>query len=392
MLIFIENTTVKHILLYSSIPRLFYALAVLLSTAESRSEEGGHEPVRGIYINAHAAGSTRGDELVDALVAAGGNAIVFDVKDRLGRLSYTSEVALARSIGASKEATIGQPLERVGAWRARGLYVIARLTCFHDARLAEQRGDLAPLSRSGAGVWSEKGTPNWVDPSRPEVQQYLIDLALEVAAFGVDEIQLDYVRFPTEGNLADAVFAFDPKALPKADVITGFVRRMRAALDPIGVRLSADIFGVTAWGSRADTETIGQHVDDLLAHLDVVSPMLYPSHFEDGFGRISSPVNYPYYFLYQGCERLRQRAAARGVEVRPWIQAFDYRVARYNAMYVTEQLYGAEDGGAQGWLLWNPRSRYEIGLEAIAQFVEGTALQQSSSERQPPPIRSPSAD
>ena len=81
--------------------------------------------------------------------------------------------------------------------------------------------------------------------------------------------------------------------------------------------------------------------------------MLYPSHFADGFGRISSPVAHPY-TSYQGCQRLRARAAERGVEVRPWVQAFDYRVPKYDATYITEQLYGAEDGGARGWLLWNP--------------------------------------
>ena len=163
----------------------------------------------GVYVNANAAGSARGDALVDELVTAGGNAVVFDVKDRLGRLSYTSKVALARSIGASGEATIDRPAELVGSWRDRGMYIIARLTCFHDVLLAQQRPGFAPLSRQGTGVWSERGTPNWVDPALPEVQQYLVDLALEVAGFGVNEIQLDYVRFPTEGRIEDAIFSFD---------------------------------------------------------------------------------------------------------------------------------------------------------------------------------------
>jgi len=340
----------------------------------------------GVYVNANAAGSARGDALVDELVTAGGNAVVFDVKDRLGRLSYISKVALARAIGASGEATIDRPAELVGSWRDRGMYVIARLTCFHDVLLAQQRSGFAPLSRQGAGVWSERGTPNWVDPALPEVQQYLVDLALEVAGFGVDEIQLDYVRFPTEGRIEDAVFSFDPAVLSKSAVITDFVRRMRTALEPTGARLSADIFGVTAWGSLADIKTVGQDVDDLLDYLDAVSPMLYPSHFADGFGRISSPVAHPYYFLYQGCQRLRKRAADHGVEVRPWIQAFDYRVSKYDATYITEQLYGAEDGGARGWLLWNSASRYPFEITAIAHFMAGIALGLSQDERLPKPV------
>jgi len=376
---------------YLSIGFLFIFAWMAAFANASWAQQWAHPAAHGIYINANAAGGTRGDVLVDQLVAAGGNAVVFDVKDRLGRLSYPSEVKLARAIGASKEATIDHPDEVVRSWRDRGLYVIARLTCFHDALLAQQRPGMAPLSRLGAGVWSERGTPNWVDPALPEVQQYLIDLALEVVGFGVDEIQLDYVRFPTEGRIEEAVFSFDPEVLSKSAVITDFVRRMRAALEPTGARLSADIFGVTAWGSRADIETIGQDVDDLLEHLDAVSPMLYPSHFADGFGRISSPVAHPYHFLYQGCQRLRARAAERGVEVRPWVQAFDYRVPKYDAAYITEQLYGAEDGGARGWLLWNPASRYPFEIRAIAEFMAGTAPLLSQEERRPKPVGS-SAD
>ncbi len=361
-------------------------VSLILSAAQLAAQESVFPAAQGIYINAHMAGSARVGALVDGLVAAGGNAIVFDVKDRLGRLSYRSTVELAQQINASERAPIRKPQQLVESWQQRGLYIVARLTCFHDALLAQQRPDLVPLSRTGNGLWSERGTVNWVDPALPEVQQYLIDLALEVAALGVDEIQLDYVRFPTEGDLDDAIFSFDPAELPKDVVITGFVRRMHEALAPTGTRLSADIFGVTAWGRQADINTLGQNLPDLLAHLDVVSPMLYPSHFESGFDRIPSPVDYPYYFLYQGCNRLRALAEEHGVEVRPWVQSFDYRVKDFDASYISEQLYGAEAGGARGWLLWNPASRYDIGIEAIAQFLDGTSPVLDRSVRFPSPL------
>lgn len=361
-------------------------IALVLAVGQLAAQESVFPAAQGIYINAHTAGSVRANALVDGLVAAGGNAIVFDVKDRLGRLSYRSSVELAQQINASARAPIRKPQQLIASWRQRGLYTVARLTCFHDALLAQQRPDWVPLSRKGNGLWSEKGTVNWVDPALPEVQQYLIDLALEVAALGVDEIQLDYVRFPTEGDLDDAVFSFDPAELPKDAVITGFVSRMRAALEPTGTRLSADIFGVTAWGRQADIKTIGQNLPDLLAHLDVVSPMLYPSHFESGFDSIPSPVDYPYYFLYQGCNRLRALAAEHGVEVRPWVQAFDYRVKNFDASYISEQLHGAEEGGARGWLLWNAASRYDTGLKAIAQFLDGTSPVLDRSVRFPSPL------
>ena len=166
-------------------------------TNASWAQQWAQPAAYGIYINANAAGGTRGDALVDQLVAAGGNAVVFDVKDRLGRLSYPSEVKLARAIGASKEATIDHPAEVVRSWRDRGLYVIARLTCFHDALLAQRRARaVADTPGTGSGtdalrdsifdqihLQNEKGTA-WARPHRdiPEgrlrlgrLSQYLPD-------------------------------------------------------------------------------------------------------------------------------------------------------------------------------------------------------------------------
>ena len=144
--------------MYSSIGFLFtVAWMAAFTNASAWAQQWAHPAAYGIYINANAAGGTRGDALVDQLVAAGGNAVVFDVKDRLGRLSYPSEVKLARAIEQAKEATIDHPAEVVRSWRDRGLYVIARLTCFHDALLAQRRPGMAPLSRIGAGVWSGAG-------------------------------------------------------------------------------------------------------------------------------------------------------------------------------------------------------------------------------------------
>jgi hypothetical protein len=341
---------------------------------------------RGIYITAPVAGSAKIIELADRLVAAGGNTVVFDVKDRYGNLSYASSVPLAMEIGAGDRATIAQPAKLIDALHRRQIHVVARLTCFYDMRLARERTDLVPLSRERQTLWAERDKSHWVDPSLPQVQDYLLALVREIAGMGVDEIQLDYVRFPTEGNLSDAVFAFDPEVLPKHRVISDFVASVKRELESTGVLLSADIFGVSAWGREADRRSIGQYLPDLLPHLDAVSPMLYPSHFEDGFERIDHPVDYPYYLLLQGCQRLQKLARAHQVPVRPWIQAFDYRVNRFDPLYVSEQLHGAEDGGARGWLLWNPASRYEVGLEAIENFVGGTSAEVPAQARFPKPL------
>ena len=351
----------------------------------TRPADGGRVdhrlPATGVYMTARTAGSSKGLSLADQVIEAGGNAIIFDVKDRPGDLSYMSKVALARTIAAGSLAAIDRPAVLVDKLHQRGLHVVARLVCFYDVRLATHRPDLVPRSKEG-GLWSERGVPDWVDPSLPEVQQYLLDLAAEAAELGVDEIQLDYVRFPTGGNPSDAVFSFDPTQVAKHEIITEFVRRVRLVVAKRDVLLSADIFGVAAWGREADVLSTGQLLEDLLPHLDVVSPMLYPSHFSSGFHRIDDPTAYPYFFVYQGCRRLKLMAEENGVAVRPWIQAFPHGVTQFSRLFVTEQMLGAQEGGAAGWMLWNPTNRYDVGLDAMERFANGTA---GSGVRRMPP-------
>jgi hypothetical protein len=317
------------------------------------------------------------------LLAAGGNTIVLDIKDRPGDLSYASNLPLAIAIGASANAPIADPAALVQLLHRRGIFAVARISCFYDERLAAARPDLVPHAGGAEELWRERGRLAWLDPSLPEVQQYILDLAQEVAAFGVDEIQLDYVRFPTAGRVEEAVFAFDEQSISKAEIITTFVRRVRESLEGTRVRLSADIFGVIAWERQADLARTGQDLVALLPYLDVVSPMLYPSHFYPGFDDVVNPAAHPYYFVNRGCERLRQLAAAYGVEVRPWLQAFPYRVPSMDHTYITEQIAAAEDGGARGWLLWHPSADYGLALGAIGRYQHGPRRPLAASDRIP---------
>jgi hypothetical protein len=341
---------------------------------------------RGVYLNARTMGSDGLEATLDHLVRAGGNAVVFDIKDRDGRLSYPSEVPLARKVGATKRSRVKEPKRFIELLHAKGLHAVARLTCFYDELLAEARPDLAPRSRREGGPWRHKGQLAWLDPASAPVQDYLLALIKEAAALGVDEVQLDYVRFPTEGDVADAVFSFDSEQVPPYRLIADFVGRARQILAPEGILLSADVFGVVAWGGDADIAATGQKMEALLPHLDIISPMLYPSHFYGPFGRADKPVDYPYYLVYLGCRRMSQVAAEYGVQVRPWIQAFSYRVEDFGPGYVTEQLHGAEDGGADGWLMWSTKNRYGVGLKAMERFVyEGAEADSSVVGRRFPP-------
>jgi hypothetical protein len=326
------------------------------------------EPVRGIYINVRRSGQAGALRLARQLKRAGGNAIVFDIKDRDGMLVYDSLVDFAVDIGATREAKIDDPRVFIQQLKKLGLHVIARLVCFQDAHLASSRPDLLPLTADGQ-AWTQHGSSTWVDPALPEVQGYLFGLMQEAAGLGVDELQLDYVRFPTVGDGALPAHS-EPS---RADVITDFVEQASAVAEAHGMQISADVFGVAAWEHAEDSQRTGQDLQRLLPHLDIVSPMLYPSHFSAGFGAIEDPSQQPFDLVYRGCVRARGAAAHHGVRLRPWIQAFAWRVTDYSAFYVAEQLRAATEGGASGWLLWNPGNQYEAAMEAMRYFLPRTA-------------------
>ena len=334
--------------------------------AKRQDSTTGAGPVRGIYINVRQSGQGGAIDLARRLQEVGGNAVVFDIKDRDGMLIYNSRVDLANEIGASAKAVIDDPKAFIRRLQDRGLKVIARLVCFQDGHLAMARRDLVPRTASGM-LWSQRPY-GWVDPARPEVQVYLFELIEEAAALGVDEIQLDYVRFPTVGDVDEGVVVQVESGPSRSDVITDFVEQASAVCRALGVHLSADIFGVAAWAHAEDSQRTGQDVQRLLPHLDVVCPMLYPSHFSAGFGKIDDPSQRPFDLVYRGCVRLRDAAAFHEVRLRPWIQAFPWRVVGYSALYVAEQLRAAREGGASGWLLWNPANRYDEAMEAMQYF------------------------
>ena len=324
-------------------------------------------PARGIYATAMVAGSSQMMALADSLVAAGGNTIVFDIKDRDGALSYISAGSLARQTQVTSLAPIHQPTALVEQLHRRGLYVVARLSCFYDEHLAAIRPQLAPRLLDGT-PW----TSGWLDPANDQVQEYLLDVVEEIVGFGIDEVQLDYIRFPTETS-ADSLLFAHADSLAKHQVITDFVRRVRDRLAGSGVLLAADVFGVAAWGRAADLDRIGQYLPELLPLIDVASPMLYPSHFYGNFLGMTNPVEYPYFLVYEGVRRLIPLARSHGVAVRPWIQSFPYRIPGFDEAYVAEQMQGAADAGADGCMLWHPESRYDVGLPAMRQVIDGVA-------------------
>ena len=316
---------------------------------------------RGIYLTATSMAIPRFYKLVDGMKAAGLNTVLFDAKDEDGIVSYPSQVPLAKEIGAFKEGPIRDLKKKVDYLHSKGIHVAGRICLFHDPILARHRHVLAIKTKSGA-LFLEKHKPAWANPYNPAVQQYMIDLAKELAASGVDEVQFDYIRYPAQGNIKDIDYGFDPKTHPKHQVITGFLQRAQSELHKMGKMVSIDVYGVIAWQQSIDERNTGQRVQDMARYTDAICPMVYPSHFFGTFDGHKHPGDEPDYFVDAGVKKLAKITNGTGVTIRPWLQAFPWHVSNFTPRYVTTEIHAARREGAVGYLLWNAGNKYDVGF------------------------------
>jgi len=298
--------------------------------------------------------------LIDMVDRTELNAIVVDIKADSGGLAYQSENPLALEVGAEVKGLM-EVEELLRLCRERDIYTIARLVVFKDSVLASGRLDWAVKRPDGTLFADGKGSL-WVDPFRQEVWEYNIAIAREVAALGFDELQFDYIRFPTDGETGSLLYSQPSTGESRYGAIGDFMAQLEGALEPFGVFTSADLFGLTAWlDHEAD---IGQMVENVAPYVDYLSPMLYPSTFTPGplhWEADKRPTEYPYEVVYESLTTMRGRTDK---PLRPWLQHYaDYN---YHLPFGLEeyraQREAAHDAGAQGWLFWNASGIYEEAL------------------------------
>ncbi|HSK42707.1 MAG TPA: putative glycoside hydrolase [Candidatus Binatia bacterium] len=318
--------------------------------------------VRAIYMTGGTAGSAHGIDLVRRWKQAGGNAVVFDIKDSDGTINVPFQHPLARKI---KNYPITNLPKYVRFLHSLDLHVIARQALFRDDNIAQNHSALAVQSRSLHQPWRENGKLVWSDSSNKEVQDYNIALAKYVAASGVDEIQFDYVRFPAEGNQTDAQFVFqkDPKT-HRDDVIANFLDRAYTELHPMGVLVSLDVFGIMAWQRQVDLSHTGQDITKMAKHCDVLSPMIYPSHFF-GMDGYAAPGDAPEHFISVSMDRFEKVTVGTGVVLRPWLQAFRWRTKTYSPEYILKQVSSSHSHHGDGFLFWNAANDYSKPFAAM---------------------------
>jgi nucleoid-associated protein YgaU len=293
------------------------------------------------------------------------NAVVIDAKSDDGLLSYPTQVTLAREIGAARP--MAKDFEGVLAQlRSRGIYTIARIVTFKDALLAKSIPEYAVTHSNPADALTDQEGLNWADPFLQPVWDYQIQLGVEAAQMGFNEILFSQVRFPNPSQTGTLHFAQEATREARVTAVTGFLSMAKGQLQPLGVKVAADTLGYTCW--RKDDSLIGQDIERMSHYLDVLCPMLYPSTFGSGIPGYKDAIAYPYEVVYQSAQHAVQRVASTGCRVRPWIQDFpDYRFDKrvYSKEEIQAQIRGCFDAGCAGYMVWDNRVRYTDGAYAV---------------------------
>jgi hypothetical protein len=313
------------------------------------------ETVRGIYVTAHSANNENfRKRIIEKYNLDGINSLVIDIKDYTGFVLYDSKVEDVKVVQGSRDIFDIQKV--VDEFHEAGFYLIARQTVFQDPVLSQKRPDLALKGYNGK-VWREYSGLSWMDPSFEEVWEYNLKISKEAVDFGFDEINFDYVRYPSDGNLETLNYNLK-MGESKALKLQKFYEYMYSHLSGL-TKVSFDFFGMTMdYPDGSYDLGIGQRNLDVLNNADFVSPMMYPSHYPDGYLGLSNPADFPYAVIRAGLDKSIDIFDNQKTKVRPWIQAFHIG-AYYNQYMIKEQVRAVEESDyTDGWLLWNAANKY----------------------------------
>lgn len=335
---------------------------------KQKKERSSRKEIKAVYLTAYSAGSDKKMiEIVNLIKNTELNAVIIDIKDYSGKILYNSDVGLVNEL-ETKDYRITRLKELIDALHEYDIYVIARQTVFQDPILARKKTDWALKNKSG-GIWYDYKGLSWVDPSKKEVWDYNIEIAKEAIGLGFDEVNFDYVRFPSDGNMS--TIAYNNGEKEKYEVMHDFFSYLNAELSPFDARVSIDMFGFVMEKSGEDDMSIGQRLEDALDEVDVISPMMYPSHYPSGHLGLENPADYPELVFRNGMKLGAHRFDDRKAGLRPWVQAFNLG-AVYDAQKIRAQIDVIEEYTDHGWMLWNAANRYSsAGLKPAEEKKNG---------------------
>jgi hypothetical protein len=356
----VDHSTEIHLVMPSPTPG-----ATQQPSQKSVTKSAINSQIKGIYVSAWSMNGVKYNNLLKLLETTDLNAMVIDLKNDSGQVTYPSKIPLVAEIGANSKVIIPDLKDKLDQLKNKHIYTIARIVAFKDPYLSNRKSDYAIHDSSGK-VWRDNKGIAWVDPYKEKVWNYNLEIAKEAVELGFDEVQFDYVRFPENEKIVNRQARFDnPKGWTKAQSIEAFLKKAKEQVGE-SVHISADVFGLTT--SSNDDMGIGQEWARINKYVDTISPMLYPSHYSSGIYGIKNPDLQPYAIIGKAVADAKikneqlQHANQHTAAIRPWYQDFTATWVKphkkYGLLEVKEQIKAAKEQGIGDFLLWNSNCVY----------------------------------
>ena len=322
--------------------------------------------VKAIYMTSWVAGTPSfREKLVKIADETEINAIIIDIKDYTGRIAFKVEDEMLQEVG-SVENRIPDIREFIKYLHDKDIYVMGRISVFQDPYYVSKYPEFAVRRESDDGVWEDYKGISWLDAGSKEVWDYTVAIAKESYNIGFDELNFDYIRFPSDGDMNDIKYPFSEEKVVadpnygKAEVMRSFFKYLNKELEDTGAVLSADLFGMVT--TNPDDLNIGQVLEYAEPYFDYIAPMTYPSHYPSGFNGYPNPNKEVYgvikYSMDEAVRRMNE-ASSTPSKIRPWLQDFDYG-GNYDIAEVRAQIQAVYDSGLDSWMLWDPSNKYTV--------------------------------
>ena len=314
--------------------------------------------VKGIYMSQCVVGTPSFRErLVKLIDTTELNSVIIDIRDYTGKISFTTDNPILKDM-VSDACGASDMKSFISELHDKNIYVIGRITVFQNPYYTKAHPEQA-VQTKGGGVWKDNKGLSFVDVGAKPYWDTVVELSKVSYEQGFDEINYDYVRFPSDGPMSQVVYSWG-KGLTKADALKEFFQYLHDKLEPTGAILSVDLFGMTT--SNYDDLNIGQVLENAAPYFDFVSPMVYPSHYPPTWSGFKNPAANPYEVVKIAMQKGVERLKAMGenpLKLRPWLQDFDLG-ATYDKEKILAQIKATYDVGLNSWMLWDPKNLYTI--------------------------------
>ena len=321
------------------------------------------ESLKAIYMTSCVAGTPSWRESLKKLIETTElNAVVIDIKDYTGMISFPNSFP---KTDTSRGCLVSDMREYIQTLHASDIYVIGRISVFQDPSYTSLFPELAVKKKSDGSVWKDYKGLSFIDVGAKPYWDYIVDISEEAYALGFDELNYDYVRYPSDGNMQDTSYTWAVSTTTKPEMLKSFFEYLHDKMSGTGAKLSVDLFGMTT--TVESDMNIGQVLENALPYFDYIAPMVYPSHYPKTWNGFANPADHPYEVIKiamsKAVEREQKWFIASGIatstpsKMRPWLQDFDLG-ATYGADKVRAQIQATYDSGLTSWMLWDAGNKY----------------------------------